>query len=70
MFILANLHIIGLAVVMAIPFYFFNKSLVSSIRPGESSKRAVLFMLVVVLTALIYSFAGVLVLIWSGLLLK
>jgi hypothetical protein len=64
MFIIAHLDIIGMAVLMAFPFYFFNRYLVQKIRPGESGKRMIGYFITVMITALFYSVIGVILMIW------
>jgi hypothetical protein len=64
MFIIANLDIIAMALLVAAPFYFFNRYLVKKIKPSESGKRLVLYFINVVILALLYSIIGVLIMVW------
>jgi hypothetical protein len=64
MFILANPDIIAMALLVAAPFYFFNRYLVKKIKPSESGKRLVLYFINVVILALLYSIIGVLIMVW------
>ena len=63
-FILANLHILALAVLVAFPFYFFNRYLVQKIRPEESGKKLLGYFVTVILTALAYSIAVLIIIVW------
>ena len=61
---LANLDIIAMAVLAAAPFYFFNRYLLKKIRPSETGKRLALYFISVLILALLYSIAGILVMTW------
>lgn len=69
MFILAHFNIIVVAVLMAIPFYFFNRYLLQKIKPGESGKNALKYFLVVLITALFYAIIAVVSMSWIAYLL-
>jgi hypothetical protein len=64
MFIIANLDIIAMALLVAAPFYFFNRYLVKKIKPSESGKRLVLYFINVVILEMLYSIIGVLIMVW------
>jgi hypothetical protein len=64
MFIPANLHIIIMAVLVAAPYYFFNRYLLQKIRPKQSGKRMVGYFLLVLVTALFYAGASVILMVW------
>lgn len=64
MFITANLDIIAMALLVAAPFYFFNRYLVNKIRPSETGKRLALYFITVLTLALLYSIVSVLVIVW------
>jgi len=66
MFILANLDIIAITLLVATPFYFFNRHLLKKIRPSETGKRLALYFISVFILALLYSIASVLMMIWIG----
>lgn len=70
MFIIAHLDIIAVSVLMAVPFYFFNRYLLQKIRPGESGKRMIGYFVTVVITAFIYSIIGVILMVWVGKSIK
>jgi len=70
MFIIAHLDIIGIAVLMAFPYYFFNRYLIQRINPGAGVKRMAAYFVIVFITALLYSFAGVLLITRTGLVLR
>lgn len=55
MFILAHFKLIVMAILLAVPYYYFNGYLVKKIRPKESGKRLISFFITVFVTALIYS---------------
>ena len=63
-FILANFDIITMAILVAVPFYFLNRYLLKKIRPSETGKRLVLYFTSVLVLALIYSIASVLLMAW------
>ena len=64
MFITANLDIIAMALLVAAPFYFFNRYLVKKIRPSDTGKRLALYFITVLTLALLYSIVSVLVIVW------
>jgi hypothetical protein len=70
MFILAHLDIVGIAVLMAFPFYFFNEYLVQKIKPADSGKKMIGYFVIVLITALIYSMIGVILMVWVGKSIK
>jgi hypothetical protein len=70
MFILAHLDIIAITVLMAFPFYFFNRYLVKKLKPGENIRNTVQYFLIVLITALIYSGAGAFAMSWAGILFR
>jgi hypothetical protein len=70
MFIIPNLHIISIAVLVAAPFYFFNRYLVQKIRPEESGKKLTGYFVTVIITALIYSIIGVILMVWIAKSIK
>ena len=70
MFILAHLDIITIAVLMAVPYYFFNRYLARKIKPGESGKGTLLYFIVALTTAVLYGCTGILVMIYARGLLK
>jgi hypothetical protein len=59
MFILANLDIIIMALLVATPFYFFNRYLIKMIRPSETGKRLLFYFISVLVLAFLYSIASV-----------
>jgi hypothetical protein len=63
-FIPANLHIIVMAVLMACPYYFFNRYLAQRIKPKKSGKRLMLYFILVLITASMYSIASVILMVW------
>lgn len=63
-FILANLDIITFAILVAAPFYFFNRYLLKQIRPSETGKRLALYFTSVLILALLYSVISVLIMAW------
>jgi len=65
MFIPANLDIIAIALLVATPFYFFNRYLLKKIRPSETGKRLLLYFISVLILALLYSIASVLIMVWT-----
>jgi len=69
MFIIAHLDIIAIVVLMAFPFYFFNRYLLRKFKPAETGKNAIKYFAVVFITALLYSIAGVIVIRLTGHLL-
>jgi hypothetical protein len=64
MFILANLDIIAMALLVAAPFYFFNRYLLRKIRPSETGKRLFLYFISVLVVAILYSIISVLLMVW------
>ena len=64
MFIPANLHIILMAVLVAAPYYFFNRYLIQKIRPTQNGKRLIVYFLSVLITALLYGSASVILMVW------
>lgn len=64
MFMLANLDVIALALIVAVPFYFLNRYLLKKIRPSETGKRLALYFISVLILALLYSIASVLIMVW------
>ncbi len=64
MFIPANLDIIAMALLVAAPFYFFNRYLVKKIRPSDTGKRLALYFITVLTLALLYSIVSLLVIVW------
>jgi hypothetical protein len=65
MFILANLDIIAIALLVAAPFYFFNRYLLKKIKPSETGKRLALYFISVLILALLYSIVSVLLMTWT-----
>ena len=64
MFIPANFHIILMAVLVAAPYYFFNRYLIQKIRPNKNGKRLIVYFLSVLITALLYGSASVILMVW------
>lgn len=64
MFLPANLHIIFISVLVAFPFYLFNRYLVKKIRPRENGRQLLFYFLTVLVTSLLYSVAAVLLMSW------
>ena len=64
-FIIANFDIIVMALLVAAPFYFFNRHLVKKIKPSESGKKLALYFISVVILALLYSIISVLIMVWA-----
>ena len=64
MFILANLDIVAMALLVAAPFYFFNRYLVKEVRPSETGKRMALYFIIVLTLALLYSIISILIMVW------
>lgn len=63
-FIIANLDIIIMSVLVAAPFYFFNRYLLKKFRPSESGKRLTVYFVSVLILALLYSIISVLIMVW------
>ncbi len=70
MFIIANLHIISIAVIMAVPFYYFNKYLIRKFAPGQAVRTTFMYFIFVFVAALLYSAVGVIIMSWVGYCLQ
>lgn len=68
MFIIGHLDIIAIAVLMSVPFYFFNRYLLQKFKPAAAGKNVPKYLVVVFITALVYSAVGVLLLSWVSYL--
>ena len=64
MLIPANLHIIFITVLVAFPFYFFNRYLIQKIQPKESGKKLLCYFAIVLITASLYSITAVFLMSW------
>jgi len=58
------LNIVFTVGLVAAPYYFFNRYLIKKIRPYASGKRLALFFISVIITALLYSALGILLMAW------
>jgi hypothetical protein len=68
--IVPYLHILIIAAIMTIPFYFFNKFLVKRIKPREKGANLLLYFVTVVVSIFIYISAVIFVVIWIAKLIK
>jgi hypothetical protein len=64
MFIIAHLDIVFMALLVASPFYFFNRFLLQKIRPAENGKRLALYFFSVLISASVYSIISVFIMVW------
>ena len=62
----AYLGILIMAVVITVPFYFFNKFLLRRVQPGQSGKKLLLYFLIVAVSAFVYITAAVYLVVWMG----
>ena len=62
--IIPYLNIVFMTGLVAAPFYFFNRYLIQKIKPKQSSKRLIVYFLTVLITALLYAGASVILMIW------
>jgi predicted PurR-regulated permease PerM len=60
----AYLGILIIAVVITVPFYFFNKFLQRRIKPKESGSKLLLYFAIVVLSIFIYITACIYLAVW------
>jgi uncharacterized membrane protein len=63
MFIPGIIPTLVILVLVALPYYFFNKYLVKKLRPRESAMRLMIFFTVVLITSLLYSMVAVIIMV-------
>jgi len=65
-----SLIIIGIPVLMTIPFYFFNKYLQQKINPRQSGQKLLLYFITLIASLFVYIAVGVLLIIQIAKLFK
>ncbi len=63
-------HILAIAALLTIPFYFFNKYLLKKLNPRESGAKLLVYFITVVVTAFAYMGAGVYLIIAVAKIIK
>ena len=62
--------VVGIPLLMAIPFYFFNRFLVRKMRPRENGRNLLMYFTVTVISVLLYISLGIFMIIRVALVFR